>query len=188
MALLDRLTSQPAHPARSPTNGLARAARPEMQIQPRPVALSRCSRLGRVSEVLLDVAVGAQQLEGLRVTLDLAAVDGPSLPATYARREIPVVEVMSGATAVIPASLAAPSELVAKPLPRCPFSVALDALLARSAALLPAEVPHVRQERPAVLASAFSLEIDACASMFPSRGPEDATFRASAGGAIAGLA
>jgi hypothetical protein len=36
IALLDRLTSQPAHPARSPTNGLARGARPEMQIQPRP--------------------------------------------------------------------------------------------------------------------------------------------------------
>jgi hypothetical protein len=36
IALLDRLTSQPAQPARSTTNGLTRAARPEMQIQPRP--------------------------------------------------------------------------------------------------------------------------------------------------------
>jgi hypothetical protein len=70
IALLDRLTSQPAHPARSATNGLARAARPEIQIQPRPgiratatgVPAQSAAARGQVRYRLSRVASGAGEL------------------------------------------------------------------------------------------------------------------------------
>jgi hypothetical protein len=129
-----------------------------------------CSLMDMASIVVLDMAVGAKQLEPFRVLLDVAQskVCRPlsALPAPLVLcGRIGVMEVQGRETAVIAATLATSAKSVFERDQAGTLVLSPSGLLALSARLLPALVSGVRERFPTFVAEPFSFQFHTRALM-----------------------
>jgi hypothetical protein len=128
--------------------------------------------------MLLEVAVGAQQLEPPRVADDLAQVCLEAVPPPAAVPFVPansilrvlVVEVEGRLASVVSATLAAPSEERPESRPLLPLPVTPPALFAATASLRPPLVALVREAFATVAASSYATQVDAGAIVVAAAG------------------